>query len=223
MPTRIRLAFRYSRLLKALMDGNENSNIDAQIERALHLGDLRKEIMDRGGEHCIESGTENLSMDLQAQFLEHVLAFESAEDSTFFERLRLEAQFVPVHPDRLGSEEQCHAALSDLLKALASIRVYLNSTDHLDDASLYRLLYFDALEGATVSPPAGSEWNCRIDAAEFGTAECPDGTELWLRYYADEQTRAEWDGEVPPKETLPYDRDRLLPVPPEERKEDGEA
>ena len=205
------------------MDGNEDSNIDAQIERALHLGDLRKEIMDRVGEDSIEVGTENLSMDMQEAFLEHILAFESADDSTFFERLRNEAKFVPVPPESLASEEQCHAALWDLLKALASLRVYLYGTDHLSDASLYRLLYVEALEGATVTPPAGSEWNCRIDAAEFGTAEDPDGTNLWLRYYADEQTRAEWDGEVPPKEMPPYDRDRMLPVPPEEREGDEQA
>ena len=198
------------------MDSSEDDGTDSQIERALHLGDLRKEIMDRVGEDCIESGTGDLSMDLQAKFLEHILAFESAEGSTFFERLRSEAKFVPVPPESVGSEEQCHAALWDLLNALASLRVYLYGTDHLSDTSLYRLLYFEALEGETVSPPAGSEWNCRIDAAEIGTSECPGGTDLWLRYYADEQTRAEWDGEVPPKETPPYDRDRLLPVPPEE-------
>ncbi|MGJ8640569.1 MAG: hypothetical protein ACSHYA_14365 [Opitutaceae bacterium] len=203
------------------MDSSQDDDTDALIERALRLGDLRKDIMDRVGENCIESGTENLSMDMQETFLQHVLDFEAAEDSTFFERLHSEAKFVPVSPDHLCSEEQCHAALWDLINKLASLRVFLNSTDHLDDASLYRLLYFEALEGATVVPPAGSEWNCRIDAAEFGTKEDPDGTNIWLRYYADEQTRDEWDGEVPPKETPPFDRDRLLPVPPEERAGNG--
>lgn len=199
------------------MDSSQDHDSDALIERALHLGDLRKEILDRVGEDCIESGTENLSMDMQAKFFEYILAFESAEDSTFFERLSREAQFVPIPPDDLSNAGQCHTALWELLNALASIRVYLNNTDHLDDASLYRLLYFGALEGDTVSPPAGSGWNCRIDVAEFGTKEDPDGTDLWLRYYADDQTRAKWDGEVPPQETPPFDRDRLLPVPPEER------
>lgn len=193
---------------------------DEQIEQVLRLGDLRKEIMDRVDGPTYESGTENLPMDLQEKFLQHILSFESAEDSTHFERLRTEAKFVPVPPDQLGSPEQMHAALWDLLNALASLRVFVQFTDHLDDESLYRLLYFGALESDTVVPPVGSEWNCRIDAAEYGTAEYPDGSDIWLRYYADEQTRAEWDGELPPKGELHYDRDRFLPVPPEEQKGD---
>ncbi|MFO8027551.1 MAG: hypothetical protein R6U56_07795 [Opitutales bacterium] len=54
---------------------------------------------------------------------------------------------------------------------------------------------------------------------EYGTPEDPDGTDTWLRYYAAEQIRAEWDGPVPPKASLPYERDSQLPVPPEERPE----
>jgi hypothetical protein len=42
-----------------------------------------------------------------------------------------------------------------------------------------------------------------------------DDSETYLRYYADEETRERWAREfgcvLPPKEKLPYDRDRLLP------------
>jgi hypothetical protein len=43
-----------------------------------------------------------------------------------------------------------------------------------------------------------------------------------LRYYADDEVRKDWakdfpDSELPPHETPPYDRDRLLPRPPDEQ------
>ncbi|HKK18487.1 MAG TPA: hypothetical protein VJ952_07370 [Opitutales bacterium] len=154
-----------------------------------------------------------MPMDLQEKFWEHILAFETAEDSTIAARLEEEAGFVARDPDRIDGAEKLHTALWELLHALASIRIYVHFTDHLDDADLYRLLVKGALPDETPALPKDCEINTRIDAAEYGTADDPDGTETWLRYYADEQTRREWDGPVPPKEPLPYDRDRFLPHP----------
>ena len=189
---------------------------DPRIEQALRLGELRKEIMDRVEGPSIESGTANLSMDMQERFLENVLAFECAEEATFFERLREEVGFTPQPLEDLDGSEATKRALWDLLRALASIRVFVFGTDHLSDADLYRLLMAEALPDLTMVPPKGEGWNCRIDACEFGTADDPEGTNIWLRYYADDLTRDEWDGPLPAKEEPPYDRDRFLPLPPEE-------
>lgn len=189
---------------------------DFRIEQALRLGELRKDVMDRIDGPTIEGGTGSMPMETQVAFWEHVLAFESAEESTLAERLRTEAGFVPPDPKALKGESDIHSALWDLLRALASIRVFVHHTDHLCDDDLYRLLVYGALPESSFVPPAGSEWNCRIDACEYGTRDDPDGTITWLRYHADEDARAMWDGEVPPKETPPYDRDRYLPVPIEE-------
>lgn len=193
---------------------------DPLIEKALRLGELRKEVLDRTDGPTFEAGTENLPLDIQTAFWEHVLAFESAEETTVAERLKNEAGFVPTPPDDLRGEEENKRALWQLLEALASVRVFLWGTDHLSDTELYRLLVGEALPGPTTVPPTGSEWNCRITAFEYGNDDDPDGTDIWLRYYADDQTREEWDEEVPPKEPLPYDRDRFLPVPPEEQREE---
>lgn len=201
-----------------MTDASENEEDDeenALIEQALRLGDLRKEVMDRIDGPFAEYGTGNLPMDTQEAFWKHILAFESAEDSTIGERLQKEAGFVPVDPNELRNDDEVHAALWDLLHALASIRVFVSTTDHLSDSELYRLLCYGALESPTSVPPPGSEWNTRVSAHEYGTADDPDGTQTYLRYYADEEMRATWPDEVPPKEDPPYDRDRFLPDAPE--------
>lgn len=188
---------------------------DPLIEQALRLGDLRKEVMDRIDGPFFEYGTGNLSMDTQEAFWKHILACEAAEDSTIGERLKTEAGFVPPDPAVLQSEDALHAALWDLLHALAAIRVFLSTTDHLSDADLYRLLCNEVLASPTAVPPPGCEWNTHIPAHEYGTDDDPDGTETYLRYYADEEMRATWPDDVPPQEDPPYDRDRFLPGVPE--------
>ncbi|MFP4353119.1 MAG: hypothetical protein ACLFTU_09845 [Puniceicoccaceae bacterium] len=195
----------------------EEEESDPLIEQALRLGELRKEVMDRVGGPFLEGGSEDLPMDTQTAFWEHVLAFESAEQSTIAERLRNEIGFVPRPPGDLAGGDEVRDALWELLESLASIRVFVFGTDHLSDGELYELLVNKTLPEPTTVPPAGSEWNCRVDVAGHGTDDDPDGTDTWLRYYADDWTRDEWEGEVPPRETPPYDRDRFLPVPPEER------
>jgi len=187
---------------------------DDPIEQALRLGDLRKKVMDRVDGPTFEGGTGDMPMDQQEAFWRHVLAFEEAEESTLEERLKTETEFTATDPDSLETEAEVSEALWNLIHALASIRVYLDCTDHLGDRDLYRLLVFGALPGATTVPPTGTEWNTRILAHEYGGPGDPDGTLTYLRYYADDETREEWDvGEVPPKEELPHDRDRLLPCP----------
>lgn len=198
------------------MSESPEDEIDPRIEQALRLGELRKEVMDRIDGPSFESGTENMPMDLQEKFWQHILAFEAAEETTIAARLEEEASFIARDPDAIEDAQELHTALWDLLYALASIRIYVYFTDHLSDAELYRLLVKGALPNETPALPKDCEINTRIDATEYGTAEDPDGTKTWLRYYADEQERADWDGPLPPKETAPYSRDRLLPSPPKE-------
>jgi len=204
------------------MPGQPGDETDPRIEQALRLGELRKEVMDRVDGPCIEGGTGQLPMDDQERFWEYVLAFEAAGVTTLADRLREGADFEALDPDKIDDPESVRAALWELLHALASIRVFVDGTDHLDDADLYRLLVEEALPNETTDLPKGLPINTRIDAAEYGTPEDPDGTDTWLRYYADEGIRADWDGPLPPKESPPHDRDRFLPVPPEERT-DGSA
>lgn len=187
---------------------------DDPIEQALRLGDLRKEVMDRVEGESIEFVSDDMPMDTQEAFWKHVLAFEEAEESTLEERLKREVDFVAPDPKSLETDVEVSEALWNLIHALASIRVFLDCTNHLNDRDLYRLLVYGTLPDVTTVPPTGSEWNTRILAYEYGVPDDPDGTLTYLRYYADDETREEWDAsEVPPKEDAPFDRDRLLPNP----------
>ena len=64
-----------------------------------------------------------------------------------------------------------------------------------------------------ISAIPGFSWN--IDVIGSGSEE---DIEIWLRCYADEETRQSWakdwpDSPLPKHEDLPYDRDRLLASP----------
>jgi hypothetical protein len=95
---------------------------------------------------------------------------------------------------------------------MAELGMYLESTDHLSDRDLYRYLITDALREETVllEPGSGGGWHI---SPIGGCSE--EDNEIYLRYYADDQSREAWRGNsddpLPPKEKLPFDRDRLLP------------
>lgn len=101
------------------------------------------------------------------------------------------------------------AKLWEVLEAMASVGMIVDSTDHLSDRELYRYLVKDALlEGIPLSD--GGTWH--LSPIGGGSEE---DNEIYLRYYADDETREDWqrgsDTPIPPKEKLPYDRDRTLP------------
>jgi hypothetical protein len=104
------------------------------------------------------------------------------------------------------------AALHRLIDKLATMRVYLSSTDHLSDRDLYELLWGDVLHEQTKIMP---DADCHLDILG-GCSE--QDLQLRLRYYADDRERADWaehwpEDVIPPKEKPPFDRDRLLPKP----------
>jgi hypothetical protein len=97
-----------------------------------------------------------------------------------------------------------------VIAAMSEIGMYLESTNHLSDRELYRYLVTDALIEETVLP-LSSDGGWHISPIG-GFSE--EDLQIYYRYYADEEDRrfAAEDGEpMPPRETPPYDRDRLLP------------
>lgn len=109
-------------------------------------------------------------------------------------------------------DQSLEPLLSTIVDTLASMRIFLEFTDHLSDRELYEILWSEVLREEV--------WmSNHRDAATFLSLcryEAED-TEAWLRYYADEEERRRWAAEcgteVPAHCDLPYDRDRFLPQP----------
>jgi hypothetical protein len=109
-------------------------------------------------------------------------------------------------------DESLRARLWEVINAMASIGIYLDSTDHMSDRELYRHLVTDALCEETILPLEGSDGGWHHSPIGGGSEEDND---VYLRYYADDEMRQHWErsfGEpIPPKEKPPWDRDRFLP------------
>jgi hypothetical protein len=185
------------------------------VDRILHIEDMKEELRElAGGEAVIHHVDEDLSLEMEEQFLEHMLAFERAEQVTHRELLARDGVTLPP-PDRL-SDEQLAAVLAEVARGLAAHRAFLESTDHLSDRELYCRLWEEVLDETTPLLPPDDPTNCHIDLVSSGSEE---DIALWLTYYADEEDRIRWaqefpDEVIPPHRDLPYDRDRHLPKPP---------
>lgn len=123
----------------------------------------------------------------------------------------LRAGGMEIPDDASLDDAALHKKLWDLIGAMAGIGLYLESTNHLSDRELYRYLVNDALLEETCLPgDVDGGWHL---SPIGGCSE--EDNEIYLRYYADEETRQRWlvdfASPIPPRETPPFDRDRLLP------------
>lgn len=122
----------------------------------------------------------------------------------------LRARGIDMPDEATLDDAAMHQRLWAVIGAMAGFGMYLESTDHLSDRELYRWLMTDALlEEAFL--PMGSSGGWHVSPIG-GFSE--EDLQVYYRYYADEEDRrrAALDGDhVPPREPLPYDRDRLLP------------
>ena len=141
----------------------------------------------------------------------------TAQENDFLESL-LEWERAPIVPisrwfdpelappaHETLSDDKLHEQLWRLIDQLAARNVVLECTDHLSDRQLYCLLVRDVLtSGEKLITRRATPLNWRfIDELEH-----PD---VWLRYYASADERAEWEAETgeipPPSEQPPYSRD----------------
>ena len=130
-----------------------------------------------------------------------------------FEYLEKEGILLPSPQDL--DETQLHSKLWEVINAMALAGHFLASTDHLSDRDLYELLWSDILRQPTSISLDPSTTTCHIDILG-GCSE--EDQRIRLKYYADDDERDCWasdfpEDDLPPKEPLPYDRDRHLPVP----------
>ena len=123
--------------------------------------------------------------------------------------------FEPVPPAALD-DFQLRGRLWEFIYAMAGRRFYLYHTDHLSDRALYAWLHDEWLEEQAADIPPEAEWNCHIDATDFGNGLGPI---IWLKYFATEKQRQDFAVEhslksLPAHEDPAHDRDRWLPGPP---------
>lgn len=110
---------------------------------------------------------------------------------------------APPQAEHLSADE-LHEVLWDIINKLASRRIYLDFTDHLSDAELYRVVIRDIL------PSQEKMVDLTSHCIYFNCAEWDYDPDTWLRYYASEEERQgylEETGEpLPPVESSPFPR-----------------
>src|SRR5690349_4616078 len=113
---------------------------------------------------------------------------ESNLPQTTLFTLLIEAGVDLPEPDDV-SDADLHATLWNVINALADLGVYLSSTNHLSDRELYTLLVYETLYDDHPDVPEEFPVMTHIDLLSISSdAEF----QVYLRYYADEVTRARY-------------------------------
>ncbi|MEO7133060.1 MAG: hypothetical protein ABI024_02460 [Vicinamibacterales bacterium] len=163
-----------------------------------------------GGE--MESfGIDNLPPDIAEQFLQRVIAFETAPMVT--DLVLLTADGVKLPDPETVSDDSISAVLWGVIVALSKHQVFLERTNHLSDRELYAVLWHNVLREEHAALPEGDTGAWHVDVP--GDDERATN---FLTYYASKRERCEWqkdcpDFTVPAHRDPAYDRDRALPKP----------
>ena len=188
--------------------GSEKDQADNQ-----RINEIKERLQQIAGGQMIAAEFDGLDAETRRVFWERVLEVESARVTTDFDRL-LKAGVALPEPASLD-DASLTATLWEVIRSLARMRVFLEDTNHLSDRELYTHLWHRSLreEIPEQSEDDGSIWHVEV----LGT-DSDDGAYLYLKFYADEKSRTEWQAEwpdyiMPPHEDPPYDRDRHLPQP----------
>ncbi|MFS8084567.1 MAG: hypothetical protein ACMG6H_02985 [Acidobacteriota bacterium] len=186
-------------------------NSDEEPDQEKRITRLRSELEKLGGG---VSQHPELPADLEEAFLKHIIAFETAEPSTLLDWLENAGLEVP--PSDQLDDAQLRPKLWEVINRLASLGSYLHSTDHLSDRALYVYLFEEGLREDTVIFPEDPSFAHHLDLVSSGSDE---DILLWMKYYADEETREQWlkdfpDFVMPEHEDPPFDRDKDLPKSP---------
>jgi len=155
----------------------------------------------------------DIAPDVAEQFWKRVVAAEEAHENEEppFDVLVRSGLTLPS-PEELD-DAQVTVKLWEVIREMASLRMFLSFTDHLSDRELYAHLWSDTLRVPAALGP-DSAWAWQIDLSGCGGDE---DHETFLKYYADDAERRSWAQEwpedrMPDAAPLPFDRDRHLPA-----------
>lgn len=194
--------------------GIDDPNDLERIDQEIRINELKETLRESSDGEMVEFTAEDCPPEVQEQFWQSVLAWETAADTSNFQQLEEDGIALPS-PETL-SDEQVAEVLSKVIEGLARRNVFLENTNHLSDRELYTFLWEDSLREVIKDLPPGAGWNQHIDI--LGACSEED-LELHLKYYADEEERQRWradypDDVMPEHVDPPFDRDRHLPKPP---------
>ncbi len=186
-------------------------NFGDEPDQEKRIEKLRAELEKLGGE---VSDNPDLSADLEEEFLKHILAFETADQTSLLQWLE-NAGLQVCPPDELD-DAQLHEKLWELINRMASLGAYLHNTNHLSDRELYSDLFYDGLREEAVLFPENPSFVYGLDLLGSGSDQ---DMQLYMKYFADEADRKRWakefpEFEMPPHEDPPFDRDKSLPKSP---------
>ncbi len=185
-----------------------------EISQRERIEKLKQQAAELAGGEMTFWENEAMPLDVQEQFWQNVLSFETGAGDAASSYVPVEVlkddgvEFPPA--DELD-DEALTRKLWEVIHAMARQRWYLFHTDHLSDRELYVKLVEDLLAEETVR--AFPEAGLVIDAmGSYG----PEEIAIVLTYYSDEKARRDWtksfpEDEIPEAEDPPYDRDRRLP------------
>jgi hypothetical protein len=125
----------------------------------------------------------------------------------------LKQRGIDVPPAAELDDASLHERLWTVIRAMAEIGMFLESTDHLSGRELYDHLESVVLREPTFLVPDDLLFGAHCDIIG-GCSE--EDIRVYLTYYADEEERQSFrdgfEGEFPPALPRPYDRDRFLPT-----------
>ena len=189
--------------------------VQSDAEATLHRIQAIQEELDRiSGGHADLGFSEDCPLEVRERFLRDVLSYETRKPVVVFDELLRSGVKLPA-PDQLDDVGLAHC-LNELFRGMALLGLYVENTDHLGDRELYSSLWQEHLRTPLVLMPENPDFTLHLDMIGRGSDE---DTALYLRYYADTETRQEWaqqfpEQDLPPHENPPYDRDRHMPKPP---------
>lgn len=163
-----------------------------EVEQLLLNARLRDELEPFFDEAILHINSEQVPTSVENEFLASMLAWEKAPVLPIAQWFEPELQLP--HPDLL-SDAELHEVLWNAIDKLFAQRIVLDFTDHLSDRELYTVIYRDILpspEKRIESHNNFLHWDC---------ADMGGDPEIWLKYYASEEERAEWAADLP--EPLP--------------------
>ena len=185
-------------------------------DRRRHIRELQEKLQRIAGGPVSMGFSQDCPDEIRERFLESVVAFEETDPVPLFDELIKMGLRLPA-PEEMD-DVRLHDKLWEIIRCMSLLGSYLHNTDHLSDRELYCRLWSELLREPTVLLPHNQDYAEHIDLIGSGSEE---DIRIYLKHYADEEERERWAEDaagdsIPPHESPPFDRDRLLPQAPNE-------